>query len=130
MFGDSKDFRGQRTGKTHAKRQGTLLASLQLDNDHTVGQRGKDGTLVLHTITGIAGGVQCRTDIQFTAIVRDILVSQIQLHATHWQETHTMRATEEILIDNLMGRLFLTGKDAVAHLLQVCLGGRAVVVMG
>ena len=75
-------------------------------------------------------GHQCRTDIQFTAIVRDILVSQIQLHATHWQETHAVRTLEEILVDNLVGSLFLTGKDAVAHFLQVGLGGRAVVVMG
>ena len=74
MFGDSKDFRGQRTGKTHAKRQGTLLASLQLNNDHAVGQRGKDGTLILHTIAGIAGGIQCCTDIQLTTIVCDLFM--------------------------------------------------------
>ena len=41
-----------------------------------------------------------------------------------------MRTLEEVLLDNIVSSLFLTGKDAVAHLLQMCLGCRIVVVMG
>ena len=41
-----------------------------------------------------------------------------------------MRTLEEILVDNLVGSFLLTGKDAVTHLLQVCLGSRTVVIMG
>ena len=46
----------QRCRETHVKLQFTFLAGLQLDDDDTIRLRGKDGTLVLHTIIYIRGG--------------------------------------------------------------------------
>ena len=40
-----------------------------------------------------------------------------------------MRAFKEMLINNLVCSLFLTGKDAVAYLLQMCFGSGTIVIM-
>ena len=56
MRGNVKHLCLQRCRETHVKLQFTFLASLQLHDDDTIRLRGKDGTLVLHTITFIRSG--------------------------------------------------------------------------
>ncbi len=41
-----------------------------------------------------------------------------------------MGTLEEVLVDNLVGSLFLTSKDTIAHLLQMRFGCRTIIVMG
>ena len=71
----SFNFVFQRTSKVDIKRQGPLLAGSQSYDDGMICQRGEDGTLILHTVINIRGGIHSITDIQFTAIVRNLLMT-------------------------------------------------------
>ena len=65
----------QGTAEVNVKRQGTFLRGCQSYDNGMVGKRSKDGTFILYTLINIRGGIQSRTDIQFTTVARHIRVS-------------------------------------------------------
>ena len=106
-----------------------FLAGRQPYDNHLVGQRGKDGALVLHTSADVTCSGQGIAKVQLAAVVAYVLMAQLQLHAAQGQETHAVRAGDEVLVHHLMGLFFLTFEDERAHLLQVFASREAVVVM-
>ena len=63
-------------------------------------------------------------------ILCHILMAQLQLQRTQRQVFHAVRTFEEILVEDGVCSLFLTGKDRVSHSLKMNLGLKAVVIVG
>ena len=119
----------QRRGELQIERQGAFLVGFQLDDNHTIGQRGEDGALVLHTIICIMCSGNSITQIQVAVVAGNFLMTQLNLQAAQREETHAVGAFEEVLVNELMGFILLAFEDELAHLLQMGLCLRAVVIM-
>ena len=107
-----------RAAKRHSETEGVLLIRLQMDNDNTISLRGKDSALVLYTFIYIRGGGGSVSQIQGTLVFLHILVAQGKLQAAHRQEAHTVRARDEVLVNQLRGLILLALENQTAHLGQ------------
>ena len=130
MLRDGKDFRLQLGREINVERQRALLAGPQLDDNHIVGQRGEDRTLVFHALIYIRCGGGGIAQVQCPAVFVHVCVAQLQLQAAHREEAHAVRAFDEVLVEQLGGLALLALEDELPHLRQFCQRLRTVVRVG
>ena len=113
------------------ERQGLLTISFQTYYDDGICQRGHYSALHLRVPHLIADMCCGRLQIQVTIVPGSItLVPEFQEHTAQGQVTHAMRTLDKILVQQLMGLLFLSVENQLAHLCKMLKGLTAVVVMG
>ena len=123
-------FRLQRAVERQGEGDGGRPVSRDTYDDDVVSLRGENSALETGAIIRIMcsdGGI---VQIQHPLIVCHLLMAEIQLQAAHGQIAHAVGPFHEILVDDLRSLTFLALEDELTHLLQVCLGLRAVVVVG
>ena len=120
-------------GIRHREVQRLSLAGRHLYDDDVVCLRGKDRPLVSHAVHLVTRGGQRIGQAQFAAVVggsRLPLIVESQPQVAQRQVFLSVRAFDEVFVDEGVGGLFLAGEDRVAHFLQMGLGLRTVVVVG
>ena len=123
----------QGTLAINGKRQGTLLVGSQVYDEDVGSLRGKDSTLIAHTIHRIARRVQCLGKTQRTTIVlRGSLTGIVerQKDAAHRQIAHTVRTLDEVLVYQSGSLLFPSCEDEFPHLRHALQRLTTVVLMG
>ena len=106
----------QLTGEFHVKRQFFFLAGLQLHNNHIISLRSEYRAFIFHPFIHIGCGSRSITKIQSTLIFCDVLMPQFQFQTTQWQEAHTMRTFEEMLVNKFGSLALLSLENQAAHI--------------
>ena len=123
-------LRRERAFVGHGEIESAALVGRELNGNHVIGQGGYHLPPVADAADVVADAGDGIVDVEVALVGRGVaVVPEFEEYVAQREEAHAMRPTDEILVDELLGLSLLAIEDELAHLLQMALGLRAVVVV-